>query len=203
LQQVLSAIRAVLARQDAITGILEAAEHQVAVALTAAAAMAKADSDQAAIADALAEQKRLVRLQAKIAAVCGVGAIDLHEIDSKHVRVVVDRTHGFELPRAVAEVLEIVISAPGAASDGFAPWIEIPAIQARLEKKRGKRPSRHSVTQAIYCVRYLLKRKVGLPSRLIETCRRRGVRVRLRRWETGAVAAGDPSSPRVAGRCEA
>lgn len=111
----------------------------------------------------------------------GIGAIDLHPLDARHMRCSIDGAPPFRVSSGQAALLAVLAFVEGATDDGFAPFQSLDEVAAALEKKSGRRSARHALTVAISRVRELFQARGQVNPLLIETCRARGVRLRLRR----------------------
>ena len=69
----------------------------------------------------------------------------------------------------------------GASDDGFTPFRSLGDVAAALENKIGRRSTVRALTVAIARLRELFHTRGQVNPMLIETCRTRGVRLRLRR----------------------
>ena len=79
-----------------------------------------------------------------------------------------------------AALLEAIAFAKGESDDGFVPFQSLRGVAAALGKGTGRR-AEHAVTVALCRLQALFHEKGKVNPLLIEICRRRGVRLRLRR----------------------
>lgn len=110
----------------------------------------------------------------------GVGSIELRPADARHTLVSIDGAEPFQVSSGQAALLEAIAFAKGDSDDGFVPFQSLRDVAAALGKGTGHR-AEHSVTVALCRLQELFHEKGKVNPLLIETCRRRGVRLRLRR----------------------
>lgn len=111
----------------------------------------------------------------------GVGSIDLQPFDVGHMLLSIDGARPFRLSSGQAALVAAITFVEGASDDGFTPFQSLSDVAAALEKKTGRRSSRRALTVAIARLRELFHARGQVNPLLIETCRTRGVRLRLRR----------------------
>jgi guanosine-3',5'-bis(diphosphate) 3'-pyrophosphohydrolase len=115
----------------------------------------------------------------------GIGAIEIRPHDSRTDMVAVDGAHGFPVPLGLSRVLSLLTSAHGPSTDGFVPFQTLRELAHRLgQLEGGKDWHTHRVTAALSRLRKVFHQRGRVNPWLIETCRRRGARLRLR-WTPG------------------
>lgn len=111
----------------------------------------------------------------------GMGSIVLQAGDARHSLVSVDGAIPFRVSMGQAALLAVLASAEGDNDDGFAPFQSLGALAIAIEKQSGRRPDEHALTVAIGRLREVFHTRGHVNPLFIETCRSRGVRLRLRR----------------------
>ncbi len=110
----------------------------------------------------------------------GVRRLDIRPRTTGGANVRADDSKWFELPGVLANLLLVLISVVGSGADGFPVWQTVEKVIDQIERKIGKKPSRRSVTQAVYRLRAVLTAN-GLSPYLLQVDRRRGLRFLVRR----------------------
>jgi guanosine-3',5'-bis(diphosphate) 3'-pyrophosphohydrolase len=111
----------------------------------------------------------------------GVGAIDLQPLDARHMLLSIDGARPFRVSSRQAALVAAIAFVEGASDDGFTPFQSLSDVAAAFEKKTGRRSNRRALTVAIARLRELFHARGQVNPLLVETCRTRGVRLRLRR----------------------
>jgi hypothetical protein len=93
----------------------------------------------------------------------------------------IDQADEFLLPPLLTDLLSVLISESGPSDDELVAWKTLDEVSKRLEKKVGRRFGRHAVTQQIHRLRRELFARGGVSPLLVQTSRRFGVRVAVRR----------------------
>ena len=111
----------------------------------------------------------------------GMGSIVLQPGDARHSLVSVDGARPFRISKGQAALLAALADAEGHHDDGFAPFQALGALAIAIEKQSGHRPDDHALTVAIGRLREVFHTRGHVNPLFIETCRSKGVRLRLRR----------------------
>ena len=111
----------------------------------------------------------------------GVGSVDLQPLDARHTLLSIDGARPFRVSSGQAALVAAIAFVEGASDDGFTPFQSLSGVAAALETKTGRRFTRRALTVAIARLRELFHAGGQVNPLLIETCRARGVRLRLRR----------------------
>ena len=93
------------------------------------------------------------------------------------------------LPWALAELVAILSSEEGQSPDELVPWKSLDRIGELLGKRLGREFDRHAVSQLLWRLRGLFK-SAGINQWLIESERKLGARLRLKRRTRSALSAG-------------
>ena len=85
------------------------------------------------------------------------------------------------VPPALGDLVsELIVDNGGPSPDDLIPFKPLPDLALKLQKLKGRPFSKHAVNQLIYRLRRLLHQH-GFPQALVQTNRRAGVRLALRR----------------------
>jgi HD domain len=115
----------------------------------------------------------------------GVGSIDILPLDPQRSLVSIDGADGFPVPLGLAHLLSLIASRTGQSDDGFVPFRTLSDLARQLEGREGQGAwNTHRVTAALSRLRRVLQRAGHVNPWLVQTCRRRGARFRLR-WAPG------------------
>jgi hypothetical protein len=95
--------------------------------------------------------------------------------------VSLDGVTEFALPPMLTDLLAILCADAEPSADDLVAWKTLDEVAKRLGKKIGRPFSRHAVTQHVYRLRRELFARGGANPLLVQTNRRRGVRMALRR----------------------
>ncbi|MGQ0734256.1 MAG: hypothetical protein ACT4QD_11435 [Acidobacteriota bacterium] len=93
----------------------------------------------------------------------------------------VDQAEAFPLSPLLTDLLAILADDGGPSEDGLVAWKGLDEVAKQLQKKSGRRYRRHAVTQLVYRLRRELSARGHASPMLVQTSRRLGVRVALRR----------------------
>jgi hypothetical protein len=129
------------------------------------------------VGDKPGSARKHVTRAASLQAMHGVGKVDFRSPDARTVLVSFDRGREFALPPMLADLLKVISSASGAASDGFVEFQPIATVVSELVR-RGHRSSHRAVTVAINRLRDRLA-ELHHPPLWVDTSDH-GVRLRLR-----------------------
>ncbi len=110
----------------------------------------------------------------------GVGSINLQPVDVRHTLVSIDGAEPFQVSNGQAALLKAIAFGKGDSDDGFAPFQPLGVLAIAIEQQSRRRPGDHALTVAIGRLREVFNKGRTNPH-FIETCRSRGVRLRLRR----------------------
>lgn len=111
----------------------------------------------------------------------GMGSIVLQPGDAHHSLVSVDGARPFRISKGQAVLLAALIDVEGDDDDGFASFQSLGALAIAIAKQSGRRPDVHALTVAIGRLREVFHARGHVNPLFIETCRSKGVRLRLRR----------------------
>ena len=92
----------------------------------------------------------------------------------------IDGGHTFRLSPRPAELLAYLASSEGSTEDALTPWRSRESIVKWLEKKTGK-PMRRQYVNNLVCLLRTAFRKAGLDPDLLQTHKRKGIRLALKR----------------------
>ncbi len=110
----------------------------------------------------------------------GVGSVEFRPLDQRSVLVSIDGAEAFPAPVGLADLLSKIASSEKPDADGFVRFQSLEEVARQLGAQRGGACKTHCVTAAVGRLRKLLRRKGRVNPLLVETCRKRGVRFRLR-----------------------
>lgn len=111
----------------------------------------------------------------------GAGSVEFRTLDQRSVLVSIDGAKAFPAPVGLADLLSKIASSDKPDADGFVRFQSLEELAAQLGAQRGGACTTHCVTAAVGRLRKLLHTKGQANPLLVETCRKRGVRFRLRR----------------------
>ena len=97
----------------------------------------------------------------------------------------VDQADEFLLPPILTDLFAILVAECGPSDDELVAWQTLGEVAKRMEKKAGRTFSRHAVTQHVHRLRRELFNRGGMSPMLVQTSRRFGVRVAVRRRRPG------------------
>ena len=92
----------------------------------------------------------------------------------------IDGGHTFRLSPRPAELLAYLASSEGSTEDALMPWRSRESIVKWLEKRTGK-PMRRQYVNNLVCLLRTAFRKAGLDPDLLQTHKRKGIRLALKR----------------------
>lgn len=110
-----------------------------------------------------------------------VCAIDLTRRADDWALVRFDQSGEIALPPILADLLSLLSDDNGISDDELVGWKTLDQVAKDLQKTSGRPFTRHAVTQQIYRLRRELFTRGGVSPKLIQTNRRRGVRLALMR----------------------
>jgi hypothetical protein len=94
------------------------------------------------------------------------------------------------VPPALGDlVAELIVDDGSPSSDDLVPFKPLPDLALKIQNLKGRPFSIHALSEQIYRLRRLLQRH-GFPELLVQTARRAGVRLALRRQEPAKEAQG-------------
>jgi hypothetical protein len=96
----------------------------------------------------------------------------------------------FVVPPVLADLLDILARDTHRGADDLVGWKSLDEVAILLAKRSDRRFTRHAVTQQVYRLRKVMIERGGLDPELIQTNRRHGVRIALKR-RAGPVIAED------------
>jgi guanosine-3',5'-bis(diphosphate) 3'-pyrophosphohydrolase len=112
----------------------------------------------------------------------GVGALTIRKHTSRNMLVTINGASEFPLPRRLADLLSAIAFASGSSDDEFTRFQSLEEVAGSLVQS-GQACTTHAVTVAVGRLRVMLEKRGHVSPLLVETCRQRGVRFRLRRPE--------------------
>lgn len=126
------------------------------------------------------QRERAHAASLRVQAEGGMRRLDVRVRATGDASVRADDGKWFDLPRVLANLLLVLASAVGTGTDGFPMWLPMEKVVEQIGRKAGTKPSRRSLTQAIYRLRGVLSAN-GLNPYLIQVDRKRGLRLLVRR----------------------
>jgi hypothetical protein len=128
----------------------------------------------------------------------GIRKISITRRGDGSATVLIDDTAAFGLPRKLATLLDVLASAVEVDDDQFPEFVTYPTLRGTLgirQSKTGSTSANHAVAQLVHRLRQAFE-KAGLNPLLIDSDRKRGVRLLMRRpneSSPGASANDDAS----------
>jgi hypothetical protein len=108
-----------------------------------------------------------------------VGAIDLKRRADDWIVVRFDQSNEIALPPILGDLPSVLSDDARVSDDELVAWKTLDEVAKDLQRASGRSFSRHAVTQQIYRLRRELFTRGGVSPKLIQTNRRRGVRLAL------------------------
>jgi hypothetical protein len=117
----------------------------------------------------------------EILARLGVARLEFQWLPSGSALVLVDDAPAFKLSRTLARLLEILAQDSTPSDDALVGWKSFAEVAFALEKKLGRRFTKHAINQLVSRLRFALVDRGQLNPFFVESHRRSGLRFLLRR----------------------